>query len=330
MRANLHDAGRTATSEEPLVLIATAPEPSVAGLLTGLLEGGGYVVVAVQAGPLVLGRAARVHPDAIILHTHLPGLGGVDVCRALRLDPRIAEQVPIFILATDAMSADERATALRAGAWDCLRHPGDLAELLLKLQTYVRAKRTVDFLTGGQAGPGTGFHTRSSLVRRARELGALMSRKHGALACIVFAWEVDPQDPRAAQLVARTARLLKSSERVSDLIGVLGPTQFAVVAPATDQAGALKLVQRRVAAVEEALRDEGGWPRPGATLRVGYDAVANLRYDPIDAADLLARASAALRSGIPEPGYAWVRRFDASTGVAEHHAALVPDRRVGP
>ncbi|HET7296305.1 MAG TPA: hypothetical protein VFI66_04140, partial [Gemmatimonadales bacterium] len=57
----------------------------------------------------------------------------------------------------------------------------------------------------------------------------------------------------------------------------------------------------------------GGTPLlPGTTLRVGYDAVANLTYAPTDPVDVLVRASAAVRSGVPEPGSPWVRRFDGA------------------
>jgi len=49
---------------------------------------------------------------------------------------------------------------------------------------------------------------------------------------------------------------------------------------------------------------------PGKTLHVGYEAVTNLKYSPIDPVALLARATAAVRDGKPEPGAPWVRRFE--------------------
>ncbi len=53
-------------------------------------------------------------------------------------------------------------------------------------------------------------------------------------------------------------------------------------------------------------------------LRVGYDAVVNLKYAPIDPVALLGRAAAAVRNGRPEPGYPWVRRFDVGTPTNEN------------
>lgn len=309
--------------ERPIVLIAAAPDTSLADLL----EGGGYAVATVTTMKFARERAPHIQPDAILLCTTPPGTGAVEVCGALRRDPRIAELVPIIVLTSEEPTPPARTSALRAGAWDCLRYPHDLPEVLVKLETYVQAKRSVDALMAEGRGTSTaGFHSRASLVRRARELGAVMARKHGALACVVFAWDIDNADPAAASLVSRTARVLKSAERLSDVIGVLGPTQFAVVAPATDHAGALKLVHRRVAAVQAAFGDESD-RFPGAVLRVGYDAVTNLRYSPIDPADLLARAMVALRSGTPEPGYPWVRRYDPSATAAESQLAGVGGRK---
>jgi len=62
---------------------------------------------------------------------------------------------------------------------------------------------------------------------------------------------------------------------------------------------------------------------PGSTLRAGYDAVDNLTYSPIDPFELLTRAAAAVRTGIPEPSSPWVRRFDAGKA-GERNAESMP------
>lgn len=290
------------TGAQPVVLIATRQEHS----LVGGLQDSRYAVVEVHTGTLAVAWARDLRPDTIVLAADLPDMSGIDACRLLHNDLRIGHSVPILILAPDKPTPEQRVTALRAGAWDFLRSPRDAEELSLTLQTYVRAKRSIDVaLAEGLIDPATGLHSRPALARRARELGALMARNHGALACVVFALETDPADPKAGSLLVRTARL-------SDVVGALGPTEFAVLAPATDHTGAVKLAQR-VAGV--LCRGSGGStpPAPGSTLRAGYDAVANLTYAPTDPVELVGRASAAVRSGKPEPGYPWMRRFDGGT-----------------
>src|SRR5258708_9777917 len=149
--------------------------------------------------------------------------------------------------------------------------------------------------------PATGLHSRTGLARGARELGALMARTHGALACVVFAVDADPADVGAGTYLAQAAR-------VSEVVGKLGPREFAVIAPATDHVGALQLARR----VSDALCEEGSKTAltPGKTLHVGYEAVSNLKYSPIDPVALLARATAAVRDGKPEAGAPRVGRFE--------------------
>src|SRR4029077_10349473 len=174
---------------------------------------------------------------------------------------------------------EERVAALRAGAWDVLPHSGDAEELSLKLQTYVQAKRNIDLaLSGALVDPTSGVHSRPALARRARELGALMAREHGALACVMFDLETGPGGPHAGSLVARTTR-------VCDIVGAWSPTEIALLAPATDPVGAVKLAQR--VAVGLGMATDAGQLAPGSTLRAGYDAVGNLTYSPIDPFELL-------------------------------------------
>ena len=289
----------TATAPAPpLVLIAAHAERSLASVF----EGRPYAVVQVHTGALALECVRDVRPDAIVLDADLPDMSGIDACRLLHGDLRMGHTVPTFILAPHKPTPEQRVAALRAGVWDFLSYPPDADELLLSLETYLRAKQNIDIALSGVVDPATGLYTRAALARRARELGALMSRARGGLACVVFALEADPADPRAGSLVVRSAR-------VSDVVGALSPTEFAVLAPGADHTGAVKLAQR----IGSALRDAVGTSTSDASasgLQVGYDAVSNLKYSPIDPVALLLRATTAVRNGAPEPGYPWMRRFD--------------------
>jgi PleD family two-component response regulator len=281
----------------PLILIAAHADHSLASVF----EGRPYTLLHVHSGALALQCVRDVRPDAIVLDADLPDMSGIDACRLLHDDLRIAHTVPTLILAPNKPTPEQRVAALRAGVWDFLPYPPDPEELLLSLETYLRAQRNTDVALVGLVDPATGLYTRPALARRARELGALMSRARGGLACVVFALGADPADPKAGSLMARSAR-------VSDVVGALGPGEFAVLAPGTDHTGAVKLAQR----IGGALRDVVGANSSGASasaLQVGYDAVSNLKYSPIDPVALLLRATTAVRNGTPEPGCPWMRRF---------------------
>src|SRR5882672_10522978 len=268
----------TTAPAPPLILIAANPEHSLASVFTGRP----YAVVQVHTGTLAVEWVGDVRPDMIILDVDLPDMSGIDACRLLHSDLRIGHTVPTLILAPNKPTPEQRVAALRAGVWDFISYPPDPAELLLSLETYLQAKRNIDVALAGLVDPATGLHTRPALARRARELGALMSRGRGALACVVFAVDADTADPKVGSVVARSAR-------VSDVVGALSPSEFVALASA---------------------------------LQVGYDAVTNLKYSPIDPVALLLRATTAVRFGTPEPGCAWMRRFDeAKTSGPEAGAA---------
>ncbi len=105
----------------------------------------------------------------------------------------------------------------------------------------------------------------------------------------------------------RLAQMFKATGRVSDAIGRVRLGEFVVIAPGTDEAGALKLAKRLVSAAEAALPD---FEAPSLALLAGYDAVANLRSAGKQAAALLAGATTALRQSQVEPGSPAIRRYN--------------------
>src|SRR5881409_763312 len=83
-----------------------------------------------------------------------------------------------------------------AGAWECIAPPHDADEILLKIGAYVHAKLDADRARSeGLLDSATRLYNRQGLARRARELGAQAYRDHGALACVVFALDIDPSGP---------------------------------------------------------------------------------------------------------------------------------------
>ncbi len=149
------------------------------------------------------------------------------------------------------------------------------------------------------------LYTTRGLALRAQEL-TLQAFHHGAaLACVALAPVLDDTGDGAAA-VQLVARVLRSTGRRSDAIGRIGPSEFAVVAPGTDGAGAVMLAQRVVRAVRAACGTE-----PPA-LRAGYDAVGNTRYTPVEPKNLLARATSALRLAKGDAAANWIRAFDAA------------------
>ena len=299
----------------PLVLLAGNGQEATRWL-RGLLEGGGYAVLQERTGQHALDRARTTEPDVILVDAELPDMPGVELCRTLRADPRVSSSTPILLTIRDAATRAQRLAALRAGAWECIAPPHDADEILLKIGAYVHAKLDADRArTDGLLDAATGLYNRQGLARRARELGSQAFREHGPLACVVLALDVEPGEPasqpQGGTSLGRYVQAIKSAARLSDVIGRLSATEFAVLAPGTDAGGARRLAERlasSVSATTVAPAAGGGAAAP-VRVRCGYEAVANVGYAPIEPVDLLVRAAAAVRTGRADSG-GWLRCFD--------------------
>lgn len=110
-----------------LIIIAD-DDPLVGDIVRYTLSEHGHIVGIVANGVDALRVVETERPDLVILDCSMPGLGGVDLLRQLRVS-RTSFDIPILML-TARSSRDDEEIALRAGADDYLRKPFDPAELL--------------------------------------------------------------------------------------------------------------------------------------------------------------------------------------------------------
>lgn len=76
-----------------------------------LLEHLGYEVAEATDGEMALEIARRISPDLILLDIAMPKLDGLEVCRAVRADPRTSGAAVLFYTASAAGDNDERLKA---------------------------------------------------------------------------------------------------------------------------------------------------------------------------------------------------------------------------
>jgi len=100
------------------------------------LRHAGYDVDLASTGPDALAKAAAHPPDLIVLDLMLPGLSGLDVCRALRE----RTDVPI-IMVTARTTEDDKLEGLRSGADDYVTKPFSPRELVARVATVLRRAR---------------------------------------------------------------------------------------------------------------------------------------------------------------------------------------------
>jgi diguanylate cyclase (GGDEF)-like protein len=209
---------------------------------------------------------------------------------------------PIVLTAASATTRADRLRAFAAGAWEFYAQPLDGEALLAQLSVFLSAKQDADRMRAENLLDGlTGLYSMRGLARRAREIGAEAYRLRIPLACVAFSPTstdetlLDSAEPRRGEhVVEHVGRILRNTGRVSDAIGRFGQSEFGMVAPATDERGVLKLVNRLQAAMDTNPLRGGAASTIG--FKVGYDVVGNYADSPVDAVEMLLRASSALHA----------------------------------
>ncbi len=97
------------------------------------LEHSGFRVLEANDGTSALALARQARPDLIVLDLNLPGMDGLDVCRALRRD----SDVPIIML-TARVEETDRLIGLELGADDYITKPFSPRELVARVRVILR------------------------------------------------------------------------------------------------------------------------------------------------------------------------------------------------
>ena len=313
--------GRDHSLPPPRILVASDQEWALRSL-ESILAPRGYAVLRAYTARQAIELAISGRPDAVILDGQMPEMSGVDICRKLRADPQFGDTTSIILVMSGPASRSERLEGLKAGAWDYCVQPLDAEVLLLKVGTFIRAKHAADHAREeGLLDEASGLYSIRGLARRAREIGADAGRRRDALACIAFGPDAESVEGRDRLLHEASGRIAehlgdicRRTGRASDAIGRLGPTEFAIVAPATAAIGARQFAERLMAAVDQSQVDIGGGTFP-LHIRAGYAAVSNFAEASIDAVELLFRASGALRLARSERDGNSIRAFEEASAL---------------
>jgi DNA-binding response OmpR family regulator/HPt (histidine-containing phosphotransfer) domain-containing protein len=118
----------------PLVLVAE-DDPQIADVQLTYLRDAGLRVQRVARGDEVEQAVRSARPDVVVLDVQLPGLLGLDACKALR---RFSD-VPV-LLVTSQCSESDRLAGFEAGADDYLCKPFSPRELVARVAALLRRR----------------------------------------------------------------------------------------------------------------------------------------------------------------------------------------------
>jgi two-component system, OmpR family, response regulator MtrA len=112
-------------------------DPALAEMLTIVLRGEGFDTAVVGDGTRALPAVRELRPDVVLLDLMLPGMNGIDVCRAIRLE----SGVPIVMLTAKTDTVDI-VLGLESGADDYVVKPFKPKELVARIRARVRRTET--------------------------------------------------------------------------------------------------------------------------------------------------------------------------------------------
>jgi PleD family two-component response regulator len=260
--------------------------------IESILAPAGFTVVRAFSSPAVLELARHDTPDAFILDLQSADIDGLDLCRALRADPHVSAATPIVLITAIAATRQMRLDALRAGAGELRSGRLDAEEFVLDLEARLGAKFDVDRARAeGLTDSATGAYNARGLERRAQEVAASAARHHALFACAAFVLDGAELDGDLVELGDKLGVAFYRQTRTSDALARVGPTEFVVLAPETDAAGAARLADRLARAVEGAVNQNGG---ARIRLRSAHYALAGPPTVSLDPLIPVARARAAL------------------------------------
>ncbi len=118
---------------EKRTILVVDDEPQIRRVLKTSLGSQGGIVLAAETGEEALDILRRETVDLVLLDLNMPGMGGLETCRAIRA----AWNVPIIVLSVRDSGTD-KVEALDAGADDYVTKPFSFEELMARIRAALR------------------------------------------------------------------------------------------------------------------------------------------------------------------------------------------------
>jgi two-component system KDP operon response regulator KdpE len=144
-------------------ILVVDDDPQIRRVMKATLVGHSYEVIEARTGEDALAILPKESPNLILLDMNMPGMGGIETCRAIRA----GSDTPVIILSVRNTEKDKVA-ALDAGADDYVTKPFGIEELLARIRAALRRSSADEELRAFQSpGLDIDFETRRVRARGA-------------------------------------------------------------------------------------------------------------------------------------------------------------------
>jgi len=296
---------RQARSHYPRHYFAVVGEPNewTFRALHSLLSPNGFEVLQARSSAELVDQVKGIRPDLVLVSDAFPDLDPPEICRLLTGVSSFNPATPLLVTTSEIVDETRHLENLRAGAWDTVRLPANAEELLLRITRFVDAKAMSDLARAeGMIDRSTGFYSLRGVLHRTEEETAQAWRFRRSLSCMVFGPVLPSGSSKSeAEALKDSARLEKSLVEVfrrmgrrSDVIGRMNPTEFIVVAPATDEGMAVRMGERFLAEMQHLTTRING-QEVSVEMRAGYFSPGDPAPTTVEPEELVSKAAGALR-----------------------------------
>lgn len=285
------------------VLVAD-DEPGARLVAQGVVEGLGHQCVVAEDGDAAWRLFQQHQPEVLVTDWRMPGLDGLQLCRAVRNAER--DSYTYIVLLTSMDRHDDVLSGVEAGADDYVVKPLDPFALHARLLVARRVtslhaelgRYRAELANQARTDPLTGVRNRLKLTA---DLGLLHSRSeryartYSLALCDVDSFKHfnDTYGHQAGDDALRAvAATLVAQLREGEGVYRYGGEEFLVALPEQRATGAAAALERCRKAVERLAIEHSGGPAPVLTISTGVSAF--VPATPISSEDVLRQADIAL------------------------------------
>ena len=127
-------------------------EPDLQRVVRDYLQNAGYTVIQAVRGDEGLSLWRSKHPDLVILDLNLPGLGGLEVAKAIRKE----DETPIIML-TARIEETDRLIGLELGADDYIPKPFSPREVVARVKAVLAQDCCIGYCDTQSTGIGCAY-----------------------------------------------------------------------------------------------------------------------------------------------------------------------------
>jgi PAS domain S-box-containing protein len=138
------------TSEQSERILIVDDNPATLYATTRIVRQAGYEVVECATGREALKIVERDDCDLVVLDIELPDIDGHEVCRCIRLTPRVA-RIPVVHVSATFVSDFHKIKGLEAGADGYLTRPVEPLVLIATIRAFLRTRQMESALTRSEA-----------------------------------------------------------------------------------------------------------------------------------------------------------------------------------